>query len=158
MSNHYEVPIHEYDESGIYSDEGIQIDNKHSTELSADAAIDFLQNNDKEEPFFLYVSYTAPHDPRTAPKEYHDLYDTEKIKIPPNFVSIHPFDNGEMDIRDENLAAFPRNKQEIQSHIADYYAMITHLDAQTGRILETLEETGQKENTIIVYTVTMVLL
>ena len=62
----------------------------------------------------------------------------------------HPFDNGEMVVRDEQLAPWPRTPDEMRRHIAEYYAMITHLDAQIGRVLEALEATGQAENTIIV--------
>jgi hypothetical protein len=63
----------------------------------------------------------------------------------------HPFDNGEMYIRDESLAPFPRTPEIVQEHIADYYAMITHLDYHIGRVLDTLEKTGQYENTIIIF-------
>jgi arylsulfatase A-like enzyme len=54
-------------------------------------------------------------------------------------------------IRDENLAAWPRTEGVIRSQLAEYYALMSHLDAQIGRILKTLEETGQARNTIIVF-------
>ena len=63
----------------------------------------------------------------------------------------HPFDNGMLAIRDEGLAARPRRPDEIRRHIADYFAMITHTDAQIGRILEALSKTGKRENTFIVF-------
>ncbi len=44
----------------------------------------------------------------------------------------HPFDNGALDIRDEKLAASPRQPGEIRRHLAEYYAMITHLDARSA--------------------------
>ena len=81
----------------------------------------------------------APHDPRIMPQEYRAMYDAEQIPLPPNFMGGHPFDNGDLKVRDELLADFPRDPDEIREHIADYYAMITHLDAQIGRVLETLE-------------------
>jgi arylsulfatase A-like enzyme len=62
----------------------------------------------------------------------------------------HPFDNGALDIRDEKLAAKPRQPAEIRRHLAEYYAMISHLDTQIGRILGVLRESGMFENTIIV--------
>jgi len=64
---------------------------------------------------------------------------------------MYPFDIGCMHIRDEELAAFPRNPDEIREHIADYYAMISHLDFEIGRIIERLEKKGLLENTIIVF-------
>ena len=152
MSDHYRVPIRDFDPTGKYPKETKYYkEGKHSSELFSDAAIEFLQDYKEDKPFFVYVSYTAPHDPRTAPKKYHDMYDPYKIALPKNFMAEHPFDNGEMRIRDEKLASRPRTPKEVSRHIADYYAMITHVDAQIGRVLEALEETGQAENTIIIF-------
>jgi arylsulfatase A-like enzyme len=44
-----------------------------------------------------------------------------------------------MKIRDELLAAHPRTKEEVRKHLADYYAMITHLDAQVGRVMDAVD-------------------
>ena len=63
---------------------------------------------------------------------------------------LHPFDNGELMVRDEVLAGFPRTTQEVKRHNAEYYAMITHADQTIGRVLSALEASGQLENTIIV--------
>ncbi len=151
MSNHLEVPVHDFDASGEYPKDSSYIGKSFSSELFSDAAIRFLREYDEDAPFYMYVSYTAPHDPRMAPKEYANLYDPADIRLPENFMPEHPFDNGELHIRDEELAPFPRTPEVIREHIAAYYAMITHLDAQVGRVLETLEETGHAENTIIVF-------
>ncbi len=152
MSNHYKVPIHDFDPSWKYPKQSRYYkQGKHSSELFSDAAVEFLRDYNGDKPFFVYVSYTAPHDPRTAPKKYHDMYDPDKIPLPKSFIAEHPFDNGEMRIRDEKLASWPRTPNEIRKHIADYYAMITHVDAQIGRVLEALEKTGQAENTIIIF-------
>lgn len=128
---------------------------KHSTELFTDAAIRFIkQPHDK--PFFLYTALLAPHDPRTMPERFKRMYDPEKIRLPENFQPEHPFDFGIDpkigEDRDENLAAHPRTGAEIRRHIADYYAMISHIDENVGRLLDALERTGQLENTLIVYT------
>jgi arylsulfatase A-like enzyme len=53
--------------------------------------------------------------------------------------------------RDEKLAKWPRTKGEIRGHLADYYAMITHLDDQIGRVLKTLEQTHGSDDTIVVF-------
>jgi arylsulfatase A-like enzyme len=169
MSDHWNVPVYDFDPSGTYQTRTPVIeqplrsnkvvfkgydhitDGKHSSELFADAAIAFLEKHKSPDPFFLYVSFTAPHDPRTAPQEFLDMYDPEKIPVPPNFLPRHPFDNGEMNVRDELLAEFPRTPEEIQRHIAEYYAIISHLDDQIGRILECLQRAGQAENTLIVF-------
>ncbi len=152
MSDHYAVPVNDFDPTGEYPKESRpRRQSKHSSELFSDAAIDFLRSYKEDKPFFAYVSYTAPHDPRTAPKEYHDMYDPAALTLPKSFMSEHPFDNGEMRIRDEKLAQWPRTPGEIRKHIADYYAMITHVDAQIGRVLKALEETGRADHTIIVF-------
>ncbi len=125
---------------------------RHATEIFADAAVDYLESRaGQKEPFFCYLAFTAPHDPRSVPPAYHARYDSMSVELPPNFMPEHPFDNGELIIRDEQLAATPRQPEEVQQHLRDYYAMITHLDAQIGRLLEVLEEAGQLDNTLIVF-------
>ncbi len=152
MSDHYRVPVRDFDPTGeyprqkIYRDEGV-----HSSELFSDAAIKFLRGHKEDKPFFLYIAYTAPHDPRNMPEEYLNMYDSEKVSLPKSFMAEHPFDNGEMKIRDEKLAAWLRTPEEIRRHKRAYYAMITHVDAQIGRVMEALKETGQAENTIIIF-------
>ncbi|CAG7613919.1 Ulvan-active sulfatase [Paenibacillus allorhizosphaerae] len=139
MSDHRNVPLHHFDPSGQYPKEEQYIGDGFSTELFADAAVDFLQSYRNEaQPYFLYVAFTSPHDPRTPPKEYADLYDPEAIDLPDNYLSEHPFDNGELQNRDERLAQWPRTPEVVRRHIADYYGMISHMDAQIGRIIEAL--------------------
>ena len=152
MSDQYKVPVFDFDPTGKYPEDAKYIGEKFSTELFTDAAVEFLQVYDAENPFFLYLSFTSPHDPRTAPREYATMYSPEDIPVPENFLPEHPFDNGEMRIRDEVLAPFPRTPEIVQQHIADYYGMITHQDAEMGRVLSTLETTGHLDNTIIIYT------
>ena len=126
---------------------------KHSSELLTDAAIDLLQQNaGKEKPFFLYLAYLAPHDPRTMPDRFRQMYDPDKITLPPNFQTVIDTNYPLMVHRDEHLAAYPREEAEIRRHIAEYYAMITHLDSEIGRLLDALHESGEEDNTIIVFT------
>jgi len=151
MSDHLKVPVYDFDPEGHYPEKNRFEANTFSSELFSDEAIRFLRGRKDDRPFFCYISYTAPHDPRMAPEPYTRLYPPEKIDLPPNFLPEHPFDNGEMSIRDENLAPFPRTPDSIRQHLAAYYAMITHLDAQIGRVLDALEECGEAENTLIVF-------
>ena len=152
MSDQYKVPVFDFDPTGEYPDDAKYIGEKFSTELFTDSAVQFIENYSETDPFFLYLSFTSPHDPRTAPGEYATMYSPEDIPVPENFLPEHPFDNGEMRIRDEVLAPFPRTPEIVQQHIADYYGMITHQDAEMGRVLSTLEATGHLDNTIIIYT------
>ena len=84
----------------------------NGSERHANNAIEFLKGRMSDEPFFLYVAFGAPNDPHvgpgTAPREYMDMYLAGSVPIPPNYMPIHPFDNGEMIIRDELLAPWPR--------------------------------------------------
>jgi arylsulfatase A-like enzyme len=123
---------------------------KHSSDLFCDAAIEFLSTYEDQDPFFMYISYMAPHDPRETHRMYHERYPPEAMALPPNFMPEHPFDNGELRIRDEMLAGFPRTPEEVRRHNAEYAAMITHADATIGRVLSALERTGRLENTIVV--------
>jgi arylsulfatase A-like enzyme len=151
MSDHLKVPVYDFDPTGKYPNKNRYFAKKFSSELFSDAAIDFLRAHDADKPFFAYVSYTAPHDPRMAPQSYTDMYPPDRITLPVNFLPEHPFDNGELKIRDEMLAPFPRTQNVVREHIAAYYAMISHLDAQIGRVLAALKQTGRADNTIIVF-------
>lgn len=151
MFDQYTVPTYEYRPDGNYADSLKSVKNVHSSELYADAAIDFIQKVEVKNPFMMYVAFQAPHDPRDVDQKYIDLYDATKIALPPNFKAEHPFDNGELDIRDEWLAGYPRTSEEVKANIIAYYAMITHMDEQIGRIIQALEKRGLRENTIIVF-------
>ena len=148
MEDHWNVPAFRYDPTGRYAGtlpqvpewlssnevrvrrgDGIRA-GVHSSRLFCDAAIEQLRQTDPATPFFMYVSFMAPHDPRTMPAEYLRRYDPQRLTLPPNFLPRHPFDNGALDIRDELLAGHPREEAEVRRHIAEYYAMITHLDAE----------------------------
>jgi arylsulfatase A-like enzyme len=124
---------------------------KFSSEEFADAAIDFLKSRDRREPFFLYAAFTAPHDPRSPPEQYRERYYKARPPLPPNFLPVHPFDNGANKGRDEDLACFPRTEAVIRDQLAEYYGLVTHLDEQIGRVLAALEETGAAANTLVVY-------
>src|SRR6185295_12363812 len=71
--------------------------------------------------------------------------------LPPDFLPQHPFDNGEMTVRDEKLAPWPRTPENIRSQLADYYALITFMDLQIGRILAALDKSGAAQDTIVVF-------
>jgi arylsulfatase A-like enzyme len=153
MNDQFKMPVHEYDASGEYPKASARVtDGKNATELFTDGALDFLTSHRGPEPFAMYVSFTSPHDPRTAPPAYHAKYVPESIPLPPGFVSGHPFDNGDLKLRDELLAGFPRTQAEIAKQQAEYYAMITHLDAQIGRILNALEASPHAKNTVVIFT------
>ena len=115
-----------------------------------DDAIRFLRQP-RERPVFMYLAFGNPHDPRVADRRYLDLYDPAKIPLPRNFLPVHPFDNGEMIIRDELLAPWPRTRGEIQRQLAEYWAVVTGLDENIGRLIAAMKESGVYDNTILVF-------
>lgn len=149
----YRMPLCPFSPEGDYSPKTEVIhEGKHSAEIYADAFIGFLEGRkEAEKPYFAYVSFQTPHDPRQCPEEYRAMYRDEDMQLPASFMPGHPFDNGMLRIRDETLAPFPRTEAAVRKNIADYYATITHTDAQIGRILDALKKSGAKENTIIVF-------
>lgn len=120
------------------------------SEQFADAAIEFLRRK-TERSFFLHVNFTAPHDPLLMPFGYEGMYDPKRIALPPNFLTKHPFDHGNYHGRDEKLLEWPRSETSVRNELAVYYAVITHMDEQIGRIMKALDETGQRENTIVIF-------
>ena len=170
MADHWNVPAYHYDASGRYDKRLAYIPDppafgnneiawrdcdhihagRHSSEILADAVIDHIRRQDAQTPFFAYVALLAPHDPRTMPEQFRALYPPDAIDVPPNFLGGHPFDNGSLRIRDELLAEFPRTPEEVRRHIGEYYAMITHLDHEFGRIMAALDEQGLADDTLIV--------
>ena len=127
---------------------------EHSSVAWASHAVDFLANGAarRDKPFFLYIGFNAPHDPRQSPKEFVDLYPASKIEIPPNYLPEHPFDQGDHRVRDELLAPFPRTREAVQTHRSEYYAIITHMDRQLGRVLAALDRSGNAANTYVIVT------
>jgi arylsulfatase A-like enzyme len=99
----------------------------------------------------MWLSFEAPHDPRGAAPEDLALYDRDAIPLPANYLPLHPFDNGEMLVRDERLAPWPREEAEIRRHLHEYWSMITGLDRNIGRVMQALRDTGQYDNTLIVF-------
>ncbi|KAA3663386.1 MAG: choline-sulfatase, partial [Calditrichaeota bacterium] len=128
---------------------------KHWSEVLADESEGFLQQAaGKDDPFFMYLAFNAPHDPRQSPKEYVDMYPLDAIAVPENFQSLYPH-RDEIGcgyaLRDARLAPFPRMEYAVKVHRQEYYALITHMDVQIGRILDALEATGKADSTWIFF-------
>lgn len=150
MGSPYALPIADITPQHTLTDK--KTTGKHSVEQFTDSAIEFLkQQKGSDKPFVAYVAFNGPHDPRVAPKEYHAPYNANKPPLPANFLPQHPFNNGEMTIRDERLAPWPRTPDVVRQHLADYYAYVTFVDAQVGRLLAALREAGLEDDTIVVF-------
>jgi len=123
---------------------------QHACAAFADETITFLKEKHTT-PFFAYLAFDGPHDPHIVPDDYPVRYDPAKIPLPPNFLAQHPFDNGEMTIRDEQLLPWPRTSADVRAMLADYYRYISYLDLLIGRVLDTLDASPAAKNTIVVF-------
>ena len=126
---------------------------QHWAEVLAESSIDMIDAAD--EPFFMYLAFNSPHDPRQAPKEFVDRYPQERMDVPPNFLPDNPHRDAMQnprDLRDERLAPYPRTEYSVRVHRREYYAIISHMDAQIGRMLDALEQSGKRQNTVIIFT------
>jgi len=127
----------------------------HWSEVVANNAISYLDAaKTSENPFFMYLAFNAPHDPRQSPKKYVDMYPLENISIPNSYKELYPYKDSigcGPGLRDEKLAPFPRTEYSIKVHRQEYYAIISHMDDQIGRIIAHLKETGQDKNTYIIF-------
>ncbi len=102
----------------------------------------------------MYLAFHAPHDPRQAPKKFIDQYPLEKISVPANYLADYPYKEkigAGINSRDEKLAPFPRTPFAIKKHIQEYYAIISHMDEQIGKILHALRASGKLDNTYIFF-------
>jgi arylsulfatase A-like enzyme len=125
----------------------------HHGRAVADRAVEFLKTGWKQDkPLLMHLAFEGPHDPRVAAEEWMSLYERDKIPLPENFRPFHEIDNGWLAGRDEKLAAWPRTEAEVRQHLHDYYACITSIDHHCGRVLQALEELGQLENTLVIFT------
>ena len=108
---------------------------KFETEGWTDLGLEFIEAGRKDErPFFLNIQLGPPHDPYKAPPEYEALYDPEKITLRPNW-------------KQGDGPRSPRRQE-----IASYYAMVTAIDGQVGRVMKALDEWGMADDTIFVFT------
>ncbi|MFY0625820.1 MAG: sulfatase-like hydrolase/transferase [Reichenbachiella sp.] len=155
----YNRPLSENDSSWSPVDPkfgGFWEGGKHWSEVVKDHALSFINEaKNKDNPFFMYLAFNAPHDPRQAPQEFQDMYSLDEISVPKSWQSEYPnqelIGNGPS-LRDEALAPFPRTEYATKVHTKEYYAIITHLDEQIGQILDALEASGKKDNTYIFFT------
>ena len=135
-------------------DEGKGGERAGNSRRLADRTIEFLKSRaatNERKPFYVYLAPPVPHDPRSAEPQFHQLYDPAKIPLSPAFLPQHPFDNGEMTVRDEALAPWPRTEADTKQQLAAYYACVTGLDHHIGRIFAELKASGQWDNTIIIF-------
>lgn len=125
-------------------------DEVHSDGKTAEKASELIQKH-KNEPFFLAVGLVRPHVPFVAPKEYFEPYPYRQMVLPPkvqnDWDDIPP--NGINYVTSVNARM---SEEQEKKAVAGYYASVSYMDAQVGRILQTLKEEGLEDNTIVIFT------
>ena len=133
-----------------------------------DGALQYLQDrvdSNDTDPFLLYLGFANPHDPVNAPQEYLDKYGASSTAdpdapldlmppLPPSYMLVHPFNNGEMTVRDETrVQGVMTNRDEltIRNHIGKYYAKVEYIDLQLKRVLDKLVDMGIADDTYIIF-------
>lgn len=151
MANHYNIPLCDMGEDGRLSQPAMK---GFSTDLFTAAAIEFINEYSEgtnESPFFCYVAFTVPHDPYSPRPDFIDRYSPDSMKLPGNFMPLHPFVFDDLTVRDENLLPWPRPAEYVKMVLADYYGLIEHLDKNVGDIITILKKKRIYKNTIIVF-------
>jgi choline-sulfatase/uncharacterized sulfatase len=132
---------------------------EHSIEhYTGEETIRFLQERDDTRPFFVQMSFQRPHAPIAPAVEHFDLYDPADIVLPDSAVDFleHGFP-GRPEFMDRKIRGgmnYPladRNPERLKRVLASYYALITVIDQEIGRVMQTLEEIGEADNTIVIY-------
>ncbi|MBD3212854.1 MAG: sulfatase-like hydrolase/transferase [Candidatus Lokiarchaeota archaeon] len=134
---------------------------QYPTTYCQERTINFLERHSKGEygdkPFFLCCSIPDPHHPVCPPGEYHDMYKTDDIELPPTFVDKNIEDHKFLGPLVKNpvfRGAMLRqsDEQEVKEFTRLTYGAVTLFDQAIGQILSSLEKSGYAENTIVIYT------
>jgi len=123
-------------------------DDEETDGIAAKRAIELLEQH-KDKPFFLAVGFFRPHCPYIAPKKYFDLYPLDQIKLPEqrpddlkDVPAVAPF------VKPPNWGL---KEEDLRKAIQAYYASVTFMDVQVGRLLDAVDRLGLAENTMIVF-------
>ncbi|MGD1822226.1 MAG: sulfatase-like hydrolase/transferase [Pleomorphochaeta sp.] len=123
-------------------------DNPFGDNTSTERACEVLDNYNSENPFFMYVGTTGPHDPYCPPQKFLDMYKDVEIELPPNF------DDDMMDkpsLYRRTKECFKLTKEEHIESIRRYYAFVSYEDYLFGQIINKLEETNLLKDTYVLY-------
>jgi len=122
----------------------------HSDGKTAKKACELIRAH-KDEPFFLAVGFVRPHVPFVAPKPYFEPYPFAKVIMPPK-VENDWDDIPKRGINYVTSVNAQMSHDQEKKAVAAYYASVAYMDAQVGKVLNTLKEEGLEDNTIIIFT------
>ena len=133
---------------------------EHSIErFTSEETLNFLKERDARRPFFAHMTFQRPHAPIAPAKEHFDMYDPADVVLPDSaadyFEDRMASKPGFMRDRIKDGCEYPLadpNPDRLKRCLASYYALITVIDMEIGRVLDHLETEGELDNTVIVYT------
>lgn len=114
----------------------------------ADKTIARLQGKDSR-PFLITCSFNLPHDPNLIPAPYSEMYPAARIQLPPNARANDPFFEKDLS---RVFGAGEGGETRLREFLRVYYGSVRYIDDQVGRVLRALEESGQADRTIVVFT------
>ncbi len=145
------VPIQAQFEHNQYINEDLARRSGQPGHEITEQALKFLAQRDAQRPFFMYLGYETPHDPRVPTTADAADYAQRDIPLPKNFLPQHPFNNGEMTVRDEQLLPWPRPEAALRDELRAYYGAMTGLDREIGWLLADLAKRGELDRTIVIF-------
>lgn len=122
----------------------------HPTNWVTNNAIDFLRRRDRDIPFFLMASYVRPHSPLDAPQCYFDMYNNIEIHPPIKGEWNDEISGGDRRVHDSCAAMF--DEEMIRRQQIGYYACVSHLDNQIGKLLMGIQEQCFGQETLVIFT------
>lgn len=134
------------------------IPHEHGLEAwTGNETLAFLQGRDRRRPFFLQMTFQRPHPPWSVCPDCAGLYDPDEIELPASARELFELGFAGKPAFQRDRAAqrghygTPLDEADLRRRLAFYYALITSIDAQIGRVVDYLRETGELENTVIAY-------
>jgi arylsulfatase A-like enzyme len=149
---------HNYENTPSFCDEDLMYDN-----LVTDQVIGFL-HEEREKPFLLWCGLEKPHPEWSAPARFHEMYDPQAMKVPATFRESRddlpgimrrrftPQNDRHGSFYDAKVLSKEQEDELVRNSLAAYHATISYLDWNIGRILDQLEGSGLRENTLVIYT------
>ena len=131
-----------------------QLPYEHGIEhWTGEETLAFLRGRDRRRPFFTFMSFERPHPNFTPAAEHADMYDPESIPLPESAADAYELDFAS---KPEPVREILRERRVDPDHLrrilAAYYALVTVIDSEIGRVVDLLRAEGELDNTIVIYT------
>ncbi len=144
-----------FEDVNFYDEEGTEHHfEKHRTDVATDIAIERLEKI-KDTPFFMCVAYQAPHYPEQPSPKYAKMYEGKPIKKRPNMEEIDPYvgtNSPKSPKPKERDPDYQKYGNDLEEYLRMYYALVTQIDANVGRLIQALKDYGIYEDTVIIFT------